>query len=138
MFTTFYELRMETQDLIAYWLKSAEHDFKTVESLFKSEHFDWCLFLGHLVIEKTLKAFFIRDNQNQTPPFTHNLSMIAGRTGLTLTLEQEELLLELNQFNLRVRYPDYKLEFYQKCTPEFSTMYFNKIRELYHWLLQQM
>ena len=129
---------MEVQEHINYWLISAEHDLETAELLFKNKHFDWCLFLGHLTIEKMLKAFFVRDNQNQAPPFTHNLSMIAERTNLSLTPQQDELLLELNQFNLRSRYPDYKFEFYQKCTSEFSTLYFAKIRELYRWLLQQI
>jgi HEPN domain-containing protein len=80
----------------------------------------------------------VRDNQNQTPPFTHNLSMIAARTNLNLIPEQEELLLALNQFNIRTRYPDYKLKFYKKCTYEFTMPYFNKIKEFYKWLLQQI
>ena len=129
---------MEVQEHIDYWLKSAEHDLETAELLFENKHFDWCLFLGHLTIEKILKAFFVRDNQNQAPPFTHNLSMIAERTNLNLIPPQDELLLELNQFNLRSRYPDYKFEFYQKCTFEFSKLYFTKIKELYQWLLQQI
>lgn len=60
--------------------------------------------------------------------------MIAEHTRLELNSDQEALLLELNQFNLRSRYPDYKFEFYQKCTPEFSTEYFMKIKELNQWL----
>jgi len=64
--------------------------------------------------------------------------MIANQTHLKLMPEQEQLLLELNQFNLRTRYPDYKLEFYKKCTIDFAGPYFSKIKELYQWLLQQM
>ncbi len=129
---------MKLQEHIDYWLKSAAHDLESAETLFEHGRYDWCLFLGHLVIEKMLKAFFVRDTQNQTPPFTHNLSMIAAHTSLNLTLQQENLLLELNQFNLRTRYPDYKLEFYQKCTRQFAEPYFAKIKELYQWLLQQI
>jgi len=108
---------MEIQEHIDYWLKSAKHDLESAELLFKNKHFDWCLFLGHLTIEKILKAFFVRDNENQAPPFTHNLSMIAEHTRLELNSDQEALLLELNQFNLRSRYPDYKFEFYQNVLP---------------------
>jgi HEPN domain-containing protein len=129
---------MELQKHIDYWLKSAAHDLETAEVLFEKNRYDWCLFLGHLVIEKMLKAFFVRDNQNQTPPFTHNLSMIAASTNLNLIPEQEELLLALNQFNIRTRYPDYKLKFYKKCTHEFTMPYFTKIKEFYEWLLQQI
>lgn len=129
---------MEIHDHINYWLKSAEHDLHTAELLFKNEHFDWCLFLGHLTIEKVLKAFYVRDNQNQVPPFTHNLAMIAERTRLELSPEQQALLLELNQFNLQSRYPDYKFEFYKKCTSPFAATYFTKIKGMYQWLLQQI
>jgi len=129
---------LELKDHIEYWVKSAAHDMESAETLFQHGHYNWCLFLGHLVIEKILKAFYVRDNKNKTPPYTHNLLMIASKTKLSLTTEQEKLLLELNQFNLRTRYPDYKLEFYKKCAPEFTEKYFNKIKELYKWLLQQM
>lgn len=127
-----------TQEHINYWLQSAAHDLKTAETLLAQKHFDWCLFLGHLVIEKVLKAFFVRDNPDQTPPFTHNLSVIAAHTRLKMSTEQETLLLELNQFNVRARYPDYELEFYRKCTLEFSRPYFERIEGLYQWLLQQI
>ncbi len=129
---------MKLQEHIDYWLKSAAHDLASAETLFQNSRNDWCLFLGHLVIEKIMKAFFVRDNQNHTPPFTHNLSVLASHTNLKLTAEQEAFLLELNQFNIRARYPDYKFEFYKKCTPEFTEHYFTKIKDLYQWLLTQI
>ncbi|MFQ5674416.1 MAG: HEPN domain-containing protein [bacterium] len=95
-------------------------------------------FLGHLVIEKVLKAFYVLDNQDERVPHVHNLSKIAEQTKLPLSQKQKILLLEINQFNIRARYPDYKFEFYRKCTPEFTKKYFSKIKELYNWLLQQM
>jgi len=52
--------------------------------------------------------------------------------------EQQDFLLEINQFNIKARYPDYKFEFYKKCTPEFTQNSFTKIKDLYQWLLQQM
>jgi len=129
---------MNSQQHIEYWLKSAAHDLETAETLFDQERYDWCLFLGHLVIEKVLKAFYVRDNPEKTPPFTHNLSLIAAQTRLEPSGDQQNLLLELNQFNIRIRYPDYKLEFYKKCTFEFTEPYFVKLKELYEWLLQQL
>jgi HEPN domain-containing protein len=58
---------MDLKENINYWLKSAAHDLETAETLFDNKRYDWCLFLRHLTIEKMLKAFFVRDNQNQTP-----------------------------------------------------------------------
>jgi len=39
---------------------------------------------------------------------------------------------------IKTRYPDYKFEFYKKCTSVFTLDAFTKIKELYQWLLQQM
>ena len=75
---------------------------------------DWCLFIGHLVLEKILKALFVQDNNNQLPPKTHNLIKLARHTNINLTEEQEVLLDEVNDFNLEARYPQYKNEFYKK------------------------
>jgi HEPN domain-containing protein len=129
---------MEHSEHITYWLKSAEHDLEAAETLFQHQRYDWCLFLGHLVIEKVLKAFFIRDNPTEPIPWIHNLLRIAERTKLQFTSEQQSLLLEITQFNIKARYPDYKFEFYKKCTTEFTQTYFTKIKELYQWLLQQI
>ena len=127
---------METKQHIEYWLKSAAHDLKSAETLFEHQRYDWCLFLGHLVIEKVLKAFYVRDNHDEKVPLIHNLAMLSERTKLKLTKKQRTLLLEINQFNIKARYPDYKFEFYRKCTSEFTENYFSKIKELYKWLLQ--
>ena len=129
---------MEQSEHIDYWLKSAAHDLESAETLFQHQRYDWCLFLGHLVIEKVIKAFFVRDNPKTPVPQIHNLTRLAGRTKLQLTSEQQDLLLEINHFNIKARYPDYKFEFYKKCTPEFTQDSFAKIKELYQWLLQQM
>jgi HEPN domain-containing protein len=129
---------MKQSEHIAYWLKSAEHDLASAETLFQHQRYDWCLFLGHLVIEKVLKAFFVRDNPQSTVPQIHNLSRLASRTKLQLTSEQQNFLLEINQFNIKARYPDYKFEFYKKCTPKFTQDSFTKIKEFYKWLLHQM
>ncbi|MBF0102469.1 MAG: HEPN domain-containing protein [Desulfobacterales bacterium] len=55
----------------------ADHDLDTAEILFASGKYDWCLFLGHLVLEKGLKSIYVRDNQNNLPPRTHNLLKLA-------------------------------------------------------------
>lgn len=95
-------------------------------------------FLATWSSKKRSNPFCVRDNPNQQVPFIHNLAKLAERTKLVLTQEQRTLLLEINQFNIKGRYPDYKFEFYRKCTHGFTENYFSKIKELYNWLLQQM
>ncbi len=129
---------MDKTEHINYWLKSAAHDLESAETLFQNQRFDWCLFLGHLVIEKVIKAFFVRDNPTEFVPQIHNLSRLAERTKLQFTTEQRTFIAEITQFNIKARYPDYKFEFYQKCTKDFTQEYFTQIKDLYQWLLQQM
>ena len=129
---------METKEHVKYWLDSANHDWETVESLFSTCKYDWCLFIGHLVLEKTLKALYVQANNNQLPPKTHNLIKLARYSDISLTDEQEIFLDEVNDFNLEVRYPQYKNEFYKKCTKQFSANYYKKINEMMKWLKSQI
>ena len=125
---------MKIDEHIKYWLNSADHDLDTAESLFSAGKYAWCLFLGHLVLEKGLKAFYVKDNENRMPPKTHNLVKLAEKTTIPLNAELKLFLDEVNDFNLEVRYPEYKQEFYKTCTKKFAEEYLNKIKEHYKWI----
>lgn len=51
---------MTKEEHINYWLESAEHDLETSDTLFQADKYDWSLFIGHLVLEKLLKAVFLK------------------------------------------------------------------------------
>jgi len=125
---------MKIDEHINYWLNSADHDLDTAESLFSAGKYDWCLFLGHLVLEKGLKSFYVKDNENRMPPKTHNLVKLAEKTTIPLNAELKLFLDEVNDFNLEVRYPEYKQEFYKTCTKKFAEEYLNRIKEHYKWI----
>ncbi|MDZ7700146.1 MAG: HEPN domain-containing protein [Deltaproteobacteria bacterium] len=129
---------MKIQAHIQHWLNSADDDLDTAEKLFAVDKFDWCLFLGHLVLEKALKAHYVQDNDNRMPPRIHNLVKLAKKTRLVFTEEQTLFLDEVSDFNLEVRYPQYKKEFREKCTKEFCETKFTKIKEHYKWLKSQI
>jgi len=128
---------MKKEEHISYWLKSAEHDLEVADTLFQSKKYDWCLFIAHLVLEKVLKAYFVK-RYNKLPPKIHNLIRLAEMANLELTEGQKVFLDEVNDFNLAIRYPDYKFEFYKKCTEDFTKQYFKGIKEFYKWLLSQI
>jgi len=129
---------MNVDEHISYWLDSAEHDLETAESLFTSGKYDWCLFLAHLVLEKALKAVYVRENDNRLPPKTHNLVKLAEETNLELTEEQKLFFDEVSDFNIEVRYPAYRQELYKVCTRELTEDYFTRIKELYRWIRSQI
>jgi len=128
---------MDTQKHVDYWLKGAEDNLKAAEDMFKNGHYDWCLFIGHLILEKVLKAYYVKI-VNSTPPKTHNLAFLAEEAKLKITKEQGSFLFDVNTFNIETRYSDYKSDFYQKCTKEFVSENFTKIKEMYEWIKKQI
>ena len=129
---------MTIEEHIKYWLDSAAHDLETAAFLFKSGKYDWCLFIGHLVLEKTLKALFVFRNNNKVPPKIHDLVKLARLARLELNQAQEIFLGDASDFNFEARYPDFKQEFYKKCTKSFAEKYFTEIKEYHKWLKSQL
>lgn len=125
---------MEIDQHVKFWLDGADHDLDAAESLLTSGKFDWCLFLGHLVLEKALKAAYVRDNENRMPPRTHNLVKIAEATRLVIDEDDRIFLDEVTAFNLEVRYPDYKRDIFRKYTQEFCGRKIRQIKEFLQWL----
>jgi hypothetical protein len=87
-----------------------------------------------LVLEKVLKAIFVQNNDNKMPPKIHNLIRLAEVSLLQLDEEKKIILDKINDFNIEVRYPEYKSELYKVCTKEFAAKKIMEIKELYQWL----
>ena len=128
---------MNKIEYIKYWTDSAEIDFKAMKNLFKSTDYIWALFLGHLVIEKLIKAVAVKNNV-QTIPKIHDLNKLAKKAGLEIDDGLKDEFDIITSFNIEARYPDYKNEFYKKCTYQFTKEYINKISEIRLWLLNQI
>lgn len=134
--TKFVEIMNKTEH-INYWLDAAEVDFKAMNNLFNSKDYVWSLFLGHLVIEKIIKAFAVK-NDVRIIPKIHDLAKLSKRAKLYIDEEMLDTFDIITSFNIEARYPDYKKEFYKKCTKEFTFNYIKKIKEIRLWLLKQI
>ena len=119
---------------IAYWIDSADEDILSAQSNFDHGTYVWCLFIGHLALEKALKALFVITNENKTPPKIHNLLRLAKLSELDLTNEQSEFFSLVNKFQLETRYPEYKSMMSKIATLEFTKTNFIQIKEHYQWL----
>jgi HEPN domain-containing protein len=128
---------MDIGKQVDYWKKSAEHDLDTAKSLMKSKKFDWALFMGHLVLEKILKAIYVKRKET-FPPKTHNLLLLIKEIEIQISEEDSDFFEEVNTFNISTRYPDDQLKFYQLCTKEFTREKFEKIKEKYKWLKKEV
>lgn len=110
---------MTIEEQVEYWFDLAEEDLIVVESNFKSEHYLWCLFLCHLILEKALKGIFVQEVQD-THPRTYDLVKIAKQSKISLSEKDLNFLFDMNQFNIEARYPEYKSQIKKKADKNFT------------------
>jgi HEPN domain-containing protein len=123
--------------VIHHWRESSEQNYATMQNLIKTKEFSWALFLGHLVIEKLLKALYVK-KLHKHPVFLHDLLRLAKKLDINLPDGYDEWLDEITTFNLNARYDDYKQSFSKLCTIEFSNEWIDKIETLRKWLINQL
>ncbi|GAP72517.1 HEPN domain-containing protein [Candidatus Symbiothrix dinenymphae] len=131
------DIQINVDKIVRHWIESSDEDFATVLVLYKTKTYHWSLFMGHIVVEKLLKAYFVKKNATH-PPFTHNLYRLAELSHIELSEEQAKWLDRITTFNLNARYDDYKKEFHALCTPEFTEEWINKIKILQQWIKQML
>ncbi len=131
------EGNIDIEKMIRYWIDSSDRDFNTMRNLMESGDYCWAMFLGHLVIEKLLKAAYVKVHRKHAI-HGHDLLRITSNLGLELDPVKEEWLDQITTFNLNARYDNYKQEFYKLCTKEFAVEWKSKIEELRKWLLNQL
>ena len=121
--------------MILYWVSSSDRDYKVMLDLLEKGHYSWSLFIGHLVLEKLLKAVYSQ-KYTKNPPLIHDLFRLAERSKLELNEDQKDILDTVTTFNIQARYDDYKLEFHNKCTKDFTEKWIRSIKEFRIWLKQ--
>ena len=79
-------------------IETANNDFKTMHELFKAKSYHWALFVGHISVEKLLKAIFVKLHKKHAPPI-HNLYRLAELCKIELTDAYADWLDTLTSFN---------------------------------------
>ncbi len=130
-------LNIDVDKIVNHWIQTSDDDYKTMNSLFESKSYSWSLFIGHISLEKLLKAYFVQKYRRHAP-FTHNLYRLAELSEIELTDEYADWLDKITTFNLNARYDDYKREFYSLCTLDFTTEWIEKIKTLRTWIKQML
>ena len=126
---------MNNIDLMNYWIESSDEDYSTMMYMKAGKKNTWCLFMGQMVIEKLLKALYAKNNISEPyAPKSHDLLYLAQKINLQVTETQKRNLNEITRFNLNTRYDDYKKDFYNKCTDEYTEEQISKIEEVKQWL----
>jgi HEPN domain-containing protein len=105
-----------------------------VEALVGSGNYVQALFFAHLVIEKLLKAHWVKDNSGSFPPRVHNLEYLLAQTNLTMPPEDIDELRIMNAWNIEGRYQDYKDLLYRTTTQAYTEEKMLKVNQIREWL----
>ena len=120
-----------------HWVESSFDDFKTMNNLCKSKSYNWALFVGHISVEKLLKALYVRLYEKHAPRI-HNLYRLAELCNIELSDEYSDWLDTITSFNINARYDDYRKEFYNLCTHEYTELWIGRIKELRKWIKKML
>lgn len=129
--------QIDPTKIASHWIETSEEDFYTMQKLFESNSYTWSLFLGHISVEKLLKACYVK-KFGKHAPFTHNLYRLTELCKLELSEELADWLDKITTFNLNARYDDYKREFYQLCTKDYTEEWIEKIKTIREWIKQKL
>ena len=124
---------LDNQNIIDFWIESSNDDYQAMLDLLNTKNYVWALFIGHLVIEKLLKAYYVKVHRDY-PPMQHDLRRIGEKAGIVFDDNKLIIIETISQFNIRTRYDDYKRSFYKLCTPEFTKIWIEKIKEIRLWI----
>ena len=55
-------IQMDNISLMNYWITSSDRDYESMIKNYEIKQYTWSLFIGHLTIEKLLKALYTKIN----------------------------------------------------------------------------
>jgi hypothetical protein len=88
----------------------------------------------HSGLEKILKALCVQ-TLHEHADYTHDLLRLSDSLpAIAFTEAHKITLTEVNEFNIRARYPEWNKIFYKTATKEFTEKYMNDMHTLYLWL----
>ncbi len=128
---------MTRNEIIAYWVESSKTNHNSMTNMYANGEHVWALFVGHLCIEKLLKACYVKEIDTLAPRI-HDLYKLALKCNLEMTEEQMDALQYVTLFNIEARYEEYKCEFHKKCTKDFTAKNIKTIEGLRTWLLEKI
>jgi len=130
-------MKFDVKKTVSYWLEGAEYDLGVAGAMLKTGKYPYALFMGHLALEKLLKALVVRDTKEHAPR-THSLPSLASKLAAKVPEEMEKKLIRFMEFYFEPRYPEEQKEFYKKCTKTFTEKNLNEVKLVYKWLIKRL
>jgi len=129
---------MDNIEKYNYWLDIAQYDLKAAESMLKSGHWLYVVFMCQQAIEKLVKGLYSYYKPD-IPPFMHNIKTIAARfeSNLPSAIPENtmEFFDELTAYYINNRYPDYVSKLSTQIDETEAADIMAKSKEVFAWLL---
>jgi HEPN domain-containing protein len=123
----------DVEKTVSYWVEAGEYDLEVAIAMLEAKKYPYTLFMGHLALEKLLKALVVKKTRAHAP-FTHSLPYLLERSGIKMPEPMQIRLSEFMEFHLEARYPDASKAFYKKCTKGYTEARFKEIKEVFKWI----
>ena len=131
---------MTKEEKIEYWRELSNRDLQVAKDLLPLKHFLYVAFMCHQAIEKIMKAYYVKLNDNDTPPFTHELILLASKGDFynNFSEEQKHFIRQLSPLNIRTRYPEYKDLIYKQLTQLVCEKILEQTEQLHQWISEKL
>ena len=96
-----------------------------------------CFFV-HLALEKILKAHWVKNNENNFPPKTHNLIYLYENAGVILSEEDTDFLQMMNTYQIEGRYPDYMTQLNRGTSKEQTEEIISLANQIFKCLQEKL
>jgi len=60
-------MKFDVERTVSYWLEGAQYDLGVANAMFKGKKYPYALFMGHLALEKILKAVIVKNRKTMPP-----------------------------------------------------------------------
>ena len=130
-------LKFDIEKAVEYWLDGAEYDMGVAKAMIKTKKYPYALFMGHLALEKMLKAIVVR-NTRKHAPYTHSLESLAKKSKINIPEHIHLKLREFMEFHFEARYPREQKAFYKKCNQAYTKTNLREIEEIFKWLKSRL
>jgi HEPN domain-containing protein len=126
---------LDTNEKLKYWLELAEYDLETAKVMLDGGRHLYVGFMCHQVIEKALKGYYVSVLADD-PPFTHNLTILARKSGVlgTLSDEHKDTIDLLEPLNVEARYPTAKDKLLKALTGQRCISVLKRTEALFTWI----
>lgn len=126
---------VDKKERVNYWLELAEYDLVTAKVMLEGERYLYVGCMCHQVIEKALKGY-CTSVLSENPPYVHNLTILAKKSGIYESLNDEQLdVIDLLQpLNIQARYPTAKDKLLKSLSKERCKKIIAETEALFLWI----